>query len=103
MVDSYAGYEGESVTLHSIVDRGLAGQRVDPDWPIYRNGGLLLFHAEGEEAQRLCFRGTSDDAAAYYADQRETLRPGAFLRLARKQAGNRIGVVHRSGMVGSVY
>jgi phage terminase large subunit-like protein len=81
VLDSYAGYEGESITFHGIVDRGLAGQRIDPDWPIYRNGGLLLFHAEGSDAQRLCFRGTPDDAAAYYADQRETLRPGAFLRL----------------------
>ena len=62
--DSYAGYEVESVTWHSIVDRGLAGQRIDPDWPIYLSGGLLLFHAEGEEAQRLCFRGTPQDAAA---------------------------------------
>lgn len=81
IADSYAGYEGESVTWHSIVDRGLAGERIDPAWPIYINGGLLLFHAEGAEAQRLCFRGTSQEAAAYYADQRSTLRPGAFLRL----------------------
>lgn len=79
--DSYAGYEGESVTWHSIVDRGLAGQRICDDWPIFISGGLLLFHAAGEDAQRLCFRGTPQEAAAYYADQRETLRPGAFLRL----------------------
>lgn len=81
IADSYAGYESESSVWHGIVDRGLAGQRIDPDWPIYLAGGLLLFHTEGEEAQRLCFRGTPEEAAAYYADQRSTLRPGAFLRL----------------------
>jgi phage terminase large subunit-like protein len=81
VVDSYAGFEGESKVWHSLVDRGLSGQRIDPDWPIYVNGGLLLFHAEGEEAQRLCFRGTPQEAAAYYVEQRETLRPAAFLRL----------------------
>lgn len=81
IVDSYAGYEGESVTWHSIVDRGLAGERISDDWPIYLNGGLLLFHAVGEEGQRLCFRGTPEEAAAYYADQKTTLRPGAYLRL----------------------
>jgi len=81
IMDSYAGYESESTTWHATVDRGLAGQRVSDDWPIYRADGLLLFHVEGEEAQRLCFRGTPDEAAAYYADQRTTLRPGAFLRL----------------------
>ena len=79
--DSYAGYEGESLTWHGIVDRGLAGERIGGDWPIYRADGLLMFHSEGEDAQRLCFRGTPEDAAAYYADQRTQLRPGAFQRL----------------------
>ena len=71
VVDSYAGHLGESETWHSIVDRGLAGERVDADWPIYLAGGLLLFHSEGEEAQRLCFRGTAQEAAAYYTEQRQ--------------------------------
>ncbi|HKZ83132.1 MAG TPA: hypothetical protein VJ793_05695 [Anaerolineae bacterium] len=79
--DSYAGYEGESSTWHGIVDRGLAGERIDDDWPIYRNGGLLLFHMAGEEAQARCFRGTPEEAAAYYADQRVQLRQTAFRRM----------------------
>ncbi len=79
--DSYAGYEGESTTWHSIVDRGLAGERIDGDWPIYRADGLLLFHMDGDEAKARCFRGAPGEAAAYYADQRTQLRPGAFLRL----------------------
>lgn len=81
IIDSYAGYENESKTWHGIVDRGLAGERIDPDWPIYRNGGSLLFHMEGEEAQARCFRGTQDEAVAYYEDQRANLRPGTYLRL----------------------
>jgi phage terminase large subunit-like protein len=81
VVDSYAGHLGESETWHSIVDRGLQGQRIDEQWPIYLNGGLLLFHIEGEEAQRLCFRGTPDEAQAYYTDQRATLRENTYKRL----------------------
>lgn len=81
IVDSYAGHEGESATWHALVDRGLGGTRIDDAWPIYRNGGLLIFHMAGEEAQRRCFRGTPDEAAAYYAEQRVDLRPSAFGRL----------------------
>ena len=81
IMDSYSGYESESNTWHATVDRGLAGQRIDDAWPIYRADGLLLFHAEGAEAQAMCFRGTPDEARVYYMDQRTTLRPGAYLRL----------------------
>ncbi len=83
--DSYAGIEDESVTWHKLVDRGLVGERVSSDWPIYRNGGLLLFHMAGEEAQERCFRGSPEEAAAYYADQKEQLRPSAYLRLHLNQ------------------
>lgn len=79
--DSYAGYEGESKVWHGIVDRGLKGERVSEEWPIYRAGGLLLFHMEGEEARRRCFRGTPQEAERYYTDQQATLRPNAFSRM----------------------
>ena len=79
--DSYAGYIGESDTWHRVVDRGLAGQRTGGSWPLYLNGGLLLFHMDGEEAQEKCFRGTRAEAQAYYTEQRETLRTGAYSRL----------------------
>jgi len=85
IVDSYAGWEGESETWHDLVDRGLAGKRVDRKWPIYRAGGLLLFHIEGEEAQEQCFRGTPARRRAYYKDQRAELRPGAYKRLHLNQ------------------
>lgn len=81
IADSYAGWLGESELWHGLVDRGLAGERVSDEWPIWRNGGLVLFHAEGEEAQRRCFRGTAEQAAAYYAEQRESLRSGTYARL----------------------
>ncbi len=79
--DSYAGFEGESATWHKLVDRGMAGERVSDEWPIYLAGGLLLFHMDGLEAQERCFRGTPEQAEAYYTDQRATLRPGTFQRL----------------------
>lgn len=78
--DSYAGFEGESKTWHELVDRGLKGERVSDEWPIYREGGLLLFHVEGMEAQARCFRGNEAEAEAYYQEQRRTLRPNAFTR-----------------------
>ena len=85
IADSYAGWEGESETWHKLVDRGLGGIRVSDDWPIYQAGGLLLFHAEGQEAQERCYRGTAQEAAAYYAEQRESLRPNAYTRLHLNQ------------------
>lgn len=81
IADSYAGYEGESNTWHTLVDRGLTGECISKDWPIFQAGGLLLFHMDGLEAQQRCFRGTPEDAATYYADQATTLRPGTFERL----------------------
>lgn len=81
IADSYAGFEGESDTWHNLVDRGLKGERISQEWPIYLAGGLLLFHIEGLEAQERCFRGSPAEAATYYADQQASLRPGTFERL----------------------
>ena len=83
--DSYAGYEGESITWHTIVDRGLAGERISAEWPIYQAGGLILFHMEGSEARERCYRGTPAEAAAYYAEQQASLRPNAFTRMHNNQ------------------
>lgn len=41
----------------------------------------MLFHMEAEEARRRCFRGTPQEAAAYYTEQRETLRPNSYDRM----------------------
>lgn len=80
IADSYAGFVGESKTWHDLLDRGLAGDLVSDDWPVYKNGGLLLFHLSGQEAQERCFRGTPAQAKAYYDDQLESLRATAFSR-----------------------
>lgn len=85
IADSYAGFDGQSDTWHNLVDRGLAGERIPGEWPIYRAGGVLLFHMVGAEAQERCFRGTPEQAAAYYADQRAQLRPAAFQRFHLNQ------------------
>jgi len=81
IADSYAGWLGESETWHDLVDRGLAGERLPGDWPIYRLGGLLLFHMEGEEAQVACYRGTDLEREAYYADERASYRASAYTRM----------------------
>ena len=81
IVDSYAGFIGESQTWHKLVDRGLAGDRISEDWPIYKAGGLLLFHIEGTEAQRRCFRGTEAQRDNYYKEQSESMRTHAYQRM----------------------
>jgi hypothetical protein len=83
--DSYAGFEGESDTWHKLVDRGLKGDRISEEWPIFQAGGLILFHMEGEEARARCFRGTPGEAAGYYEEQQLTLRPNAFTRMHGNQ------------------
>ena len=83
--DSYAGFEGESKIWHEMVDRGLKGERISKDWPIFKDGGLLLFHAEGQWAREHCFRGTPEEAAAYYKEQERTLRTNAFIRMHGNQ------------------
>jgi hypothetical protein len=79
--DSYAGWLGESETWHNLVDRGLIGDRASDEWPIYKVDGLMLFHTEGKEAQKRCFRGTPEEAAIYYRDQKTTLRENSYKRL----------------------
>ena len=91
IVDSYAGYEGESQTWHDVVDRGLEGELVSSEWPIYQAGGLLLFHATGEEAQRTCFRGTREEARIYYHEQAASLRENAYKRLHENQRTANVG------------
>lgn len=79
--DSYSGFLGESATWHTIVDRGLQGERLPGEWPIYQDGGLLLFHCEGEDARARCFRGTPQEAETYYSEQKRDLRENTFTRM----------------------
>ena len=80
LVVSSAGFEGESRTLRSLYERGRKGERVLADLPLYRSGGLLMYWDEGEEARRMPWQ-IGPAADAYYAEQREQLRPGQYLRL----------------------
>ena len=81
IVDSYAGFDGEAALWHGVIDRGLSGDLISAEGPIYRARGTLLFHIEGEEGQKRCFRGDSAEREGYLLDQREQLRPAACQRL----------------------
>lgn len=81
IADSYAGFEGESKTWHDLVDRGANSERVSEEWPIYQEGGLLLFHATGQEARERCYRGSQEEAEGYYKEQAASLRPNTFTRM----------------------
>jgi phage terminase large subunit-like protein len=85
IADSYAGFTGESKTWHKLIDRGLNGNSLPGEWPVFKAGGLLLFHMEGQEAQEACFRGTESERIDYYAEQAESLRPNAFTRMHLNQ------------------
>ncbi len=81
IVDSYAGFDGESALWHGIIDRALGGDLISAEWPIYRARGTLLFHIDGVAGQERCFRGDAEERQAYLDDQREQLRPAAYQRL----------------------
>lgn len=79
--DSYSGFTGESKVWHRLIDRGLAGERLPGEWPVYKAGQTLLFHMEGQEAQERCFRGSEAERIDYYLEQSESLRPNAYTRM----------------------
>lgn len=80
LVDSYAGWEGESLLLRQIWDRGLSGERINDDWPIFLVGQQLSYIHQGEEAQIRCWRGSEEERIAYYAEQAAGQRQGTFNR-----------------------
>ena len=81
IVDSYAGFAGDSPILEPMWERALAGKRVHDELPIFRSGRLLAYIDSGEEAQERAWRGSDDEREAYYAEQRASLRAGTFNRL----------------------
>jgi phage terminase large subunit-like protein len=85
IVDSYAGFTGDSPILEPMWQRALAGTRLDGRLPIYANGRLWAFIDQGEEAQERAWRGDPDGAASYYAEQAASLRPGTYARLHLNQ------------------
>ena len=81
LVDSYAGFAGDSPILEPLWQRALAGKRLREELPIYSNGRLWAFIDTGERAQRRAWLGRSAEREAYYAEQAASLRPGTFARL----------------------
>lgn len=73
LIVTYAGWTGESALLERLYKRGLAGERIDNELELYRNGDLTMFwsHTPRQPWQ----------TAAYYASQRQILRPSTFARL----------------------
>jgi phage terminase large subunit-like protein len=81
IVDSYAGFEGDSPILEPMWQRALAGERLDDELPIFASGRLWAFIDVGEEAQARAWLGNPADMEAYYREQAASLRPGTFARL----------------------
>ena len=81
IVDSYAGFEGDSPILEPMWQRALAGERLDDELPIFASGRLWAFVDVGEEAQARAWLGNPADMEAYYREQAASLRPGTFARL----------------------
>ncbi len=70
---THAGWTGESVVLERLYKRGLSGARIDEELELYRQDDLVMFwsHTPRQPWQ----------TDAYYASQRELLRPTTFARL----------------------
>lgn len=73
LVVTYAGFEGESDLLWDLCQRGLKGQQVDQALPIYTNGRLFMYW---DHEPRMPWQ-----TPEYYEEQRQSLRPNAYLRL----------------------
>lgn len=96
VVDTYAGWEGESDLLWDIYQRAMHSERlyaegfedprdgswVDEPLPIYvdRDARFYCFWDTGEEARRMPWQ-RGEGGRAYYIQQGLDLRPSAFARL----------------------
>jgi phage terminase large subunit-like protein len=77
LIVTYAGFEGESLLLKELYDRGMKGERIDDELPIYVNGGLFMYW---DHRPRMPWQ-----TPEYYEDQRAALRPSSFARMHRNQ------------------
>lgn len=73
LIVTYAGWTGESVLLERLYKRGLAGERIDDELELYRNGDLVMFWGLVPRQPW--------QTPAYYESQRAILRPSTFDRL----------------------
>jgi phage terminase large subunit-like protein len=81
IVDSYAGFTGDSPILEPMWSRALAGERLSDELPIFGAGKLWAFIDQGEEAQERAWLGDPAERDSYYEEQRASLRPGTYNRL----------------------
>lgn len=79
ILDSYAGWQGESILLENIWNRAKVGQPIADS--LYLTGQQLSYIAEGEAGHKHTWRGTEAQRQAYLTEQRETLREGTYRRL----------------------
>ena len=81
LVVTYAGFTGESKLLEAMYQRGLAGNRVDPELELYEADELIMFwsHTRRQPWQ------IDAKAISYYAAQERSLRPATFARLHRNE------------------
>jgi phage terminase large subunit-like protein len=73
LMTTYAGFTGESVLLERLYQDALTGERLDDDLEVYRKDAVTMFWSH---TPRMPWQTES-----YYAQQRQTLRPNAYLRL----------------------
>lgn len=80
VVDSYAGWNGESLLLEHIWQRAEKGEKIGDNLTL--TGGQLSFIAQDDEGHKATWRGTEAQRQAYLTESREdTPRQGTFFRL----------------------
>lgn len=77
LIVTYAGFEGESLLLKDLYNRGLAGQRLDDELPVYANGSLFVYW---DHEPRMPWQ-----TEEYYDSQKQELRPSAYVRMHRNE------------------
>jgi len=76
LIDTYAGFKGESKLLWGIWQNGLEGERLHDELPIYGNeaAGLIAYIDTGIEARRMPWQ-QGEVGEQYYIEQEHTERP----------------------------
>lgn len=80
LMESYAGYKGESNLLEAVWQRAKAGQQVHDEYPLYANGRLIAYIDEGVKARRMPWQ-TPD----YYHDAEASSTAQEFARIHLNQ------------------
>lgn len=76
-VESYAGYEGESMLLWQMWQRAMKGRRVHEEYPIYAtDDGLIAYIDQGVDARRMPWQ-----TPEYYAKAEASSLPHEFRRI----------------------